>query len=272
MSRADTVSGPQGSLPPTIRLTPPSGCLFLHRVAAKRSALSLSVICRQTVGIGRRLYERGLIVAAEGNISVRLSDGNVLVTPAGMCKGLMKATDLVVVDTAGRKMQGSREPSSELKMHLVALARRSDVGACVHAHPPYATAFAVAGIPLTDDVLPEVITTIRSVPLAPYATPSTAAVGESIRGLVDRFDAILLKNHGVLTLGADLESAFRKMETVERFAQIVWLARSLGKVDTFPPAEVETLLDLSRRTVAREPVAEKRTGRKSPAGRKRTSN
>jgi L-fuculose-phosphate aldolase len=120
------------------------------------------------------------------------------------------------------------------------------VGACVHAHPPYATAFAVAGIPLTDDVLPEVITTIRSVPLAPYATPSTAAVGESIAGLLETHEALLLKNHGVLTVGADLESAFRNMETVERFAQIVWLARFLGKIDTLPVLEVEKLLGLSQ--------------------------
>ena len=212
------------------------------------------------VEIGRRLYAQGLIVAAEGNISARLSDGNILVTPAGMCKGLMKPSDLVVVDPSGLKRLGARNASTELKMHLAVYAQRSDAGACVHAHAPYATAFAVAGIPLTDSVLPEVITTVCSVPLAPYATPSTAAVGESIAGFVDRFDAILLKNHGVLTLGSDLESAFRRMETVERFAQIVFLARTLGKVDTLAVDEVETLLELSRRMDPPKSLVGKRAG------------
>lgn len=201
---------------------------------------------RKIVDIGRRLYQQGLIAAAEGNISARVDDGRILVTPAGMCKGMMSPADLVVLGSDGRKMSGSRQPSTEVRMHLTALTKRSDVGACVHAHPPYATAFAVAGIPLDGPILPEVVTTIRSVPLAEYATPSTAAVGASIEPLLETSDAILLKNHGVLTVGADLESAFRNMETVERFAQIVWLARALGHVDTLPADEVHRLLELSR--------------------------
>ncbi len=198
------------------------------------------------VEIGKRLYERGLIVAAEGNVSARLSDGNILLTPAGMCKGRMAPEDLVVLDAAGKKRQGARSPSSEWQMHTVALAQRPDVGACVHAHPPYATAFAVAGIPLAECVLPEVVATLGSVPLAPYATPSTPAVGESLDKYIDRFDAFLLKNHGVLTLGPDLETAFRKMETVERLAQVVHLARSLGAVDTLSCGDVEQLMDLTQ--------------------------
>lgn len=197
------------------------------------------------VEIGRRLYERGLIVAAEGNISARLADSNILVTPAGMCKGRMAPEDLVIVDPTGRSRQGERRASTEVRMHLGVLAARDDVHACVHAHPPYATAFAVAGIPLADCILPEVIGTIGAVPLAPYATPSTQQVADSLGPFIDRYDAFLLKNHGVLTIGPDLESAYRKMETVERFAQIVHLARSLGRVDTLSCAEVEALLDVS---------------------------
>ncbi len=216
-------------------------------MGAKKSAPSLPALRRQIVDIGRRLYEQGLIVAGEGNISARLGDGSILVTPAGLCKGRMSPADLIVVNPAGQKLRGSWMPSTELKMHLTALAKRPDAGACVHAHPPYATAFAVAGMPLDSHVLPEVVTTVRSVPMAAYATPSTAAVGESISGLLENSDAILLKNHGVLTVGKDLESAFRHMETVERFAHIVWLARALGRVDTLPPDEVERLLALSQR-------------------------
>ena len=163
-----------------------------------------------------------------------------------MCKGRMAPDDLVVLDAAGKKRQGARAPSSEWQMHTAAFAQRPDVGACVHAHPPYATAFAVAGVPLAECVLPEVVATLGSVPLAPYATPSTPAVGESLDKYIDRFDAFLLKNHGVLTLGPDLETAFRKMETVERLAQVVHLARSLGAVDTLSCGDVEQLLGLTQ--------------------------
>lgn len=206
---------------------------------------SLFTIRRDMVEIGARLYERGLIVAAEGNLSARLPDGRILVTPAGMCKGRMAPDDLVIIDTTGRKLQGQRNASSETLMHLTALNMRDDVHACVHAHPPYATAFAVAGIPLADCVLPEVIATLGSIPLTQYATPSTPGVGQSIEKYLDQYDAFLLKNHGVLTLGPDLESAFRKMETVERFAQIVHLARSLGNVDALSCRDVEDLFNLS---------------------------
>lgn len=198
------------------------------------------------VTIGARLYERGLIVAAEGNLSVRLADGSILVTPAGMCKGRMAPEDMVVVNSGGDQQTGSRKPSSELKMHLTAMAKRPDVGACVHAHPPYATAFAVAGIALADCILPEVVATLGSIPLAAYATPSTAAVGESIEKYLERFDAFLLKNHGVLTIGRDLEDAYRKMEIVERFAEIISIARGLGAVDELNCRQVDDIMTLSK--------------------------
>lgn len=197
------------------------------------------------VTIGARLYERGLIVAAEGNLSRRLANGSILVTPAGMCKGRMAPEDMVVVNSVGDQQTGSRKPSSELKMHLTAMAKRPDIGACVHAHPPYATAFAVAGIALADCILPEVVATLGSIPLAAYATPSTAAVGESIEKYLERFDAFLLKNHGVLTIGRDLEDAYRKMEIVERFAEIVHLARGLGDPDNLSCRDVDAILSVS---------------------------
>lgn len=212
------------------------------RVAVSRSPFSLR---REIVEIGRRMYERGLVVAAEGNISARLPDGNILITPAGFCKGEMAPDDLVVMSPKGKKLQGSNRGSTESGMHLTALKHRTDVNACVHAHPPYATAFAVAGIALADCILPEVIATLGAVPLAEYATPSTPQVGASIERYLDKFDAFLLKSHGVLTLGPDLESAWRKMETVERFAQIVHLARSLGSVESLTCRQVDELLALS---------------------------
>jgi L-fuculose-phosphate aldolase len=225
-------------------------------VSAQHAAVSPFTLRRDMAEIGRRLYERGLIVSTEGNIAARLPDGDILITPSGLCKGRMAPEDLVVIDPAGNKRHGVRAPSSEWQMHVTALARRGDIGACVHAHPPYATAFAVAGVPLADCILPEVITTLGAVPLAPYATPSTAAVGESLEKHIDRYDAFLLKSHGVLTLASDLESAYNKMETVERFAQVVHLARALGTVDTLSCDEVERLLNLTQSLHSRFSSAE----------------
>lgn len=219
-------------------------------------AASLFSLRREMVDIGKRMYERGLVVAAEGNISARLPDGNILITPAGYCKGRMNAEDLVVVTPDGKKTQGNNRASTELGMHLTAMKKRSDVMAAVHAHPPYATAFAVAGIPLADCILPEVVATLGGVPLADYATPSTPQVGASIERYLDKFDAFLLKSHGVLTLGPDLESAFRKMETVERFAQIVHLARALGSVDELTCKQVDELLALTHNLHSRFSGAE----------------
>jgi L-fuculose-phosphate aldolase len=197
---------------------------------------NLPALRRQVVEVGRRLYERGMIVAGQGNLSARLPNGRILVSPAGFCKGQMRAADLVIVDRSGKRLTGTHPPSSELGLHLTVLSRRRDVAACVHAHPPYATAFAVAGIPLAEAVLPEVVADLCEIPLAPYATPSTPAVGESILPWLDYCNAFLLKNHGVLTLGPDLETAFRRMEMVEHFAQVLSIARLLGHVDTLPSA------------------------------------
>jgi L-fuculose-phosphate aldolase len=220
------------------------------------------------VEIGRLMYDRKLIVATEGNMSVRLSDGNILITPAGMCKGMMKPDDLVIVDLQGRKIDGAREPSSEMKMHLTALTRRPDVRACVHGHPSCATTFAILGIPLTPEGVPEFDTTIGSVPLAPYAKPSTAAVGESIAGLLDTTDAILLERHGVLTVGADLDSAYFKMETVERFAEMIWRALSFAGGDVPSPDELGELFDLSAPPATQASASHRGGKRHSSPGRK----
>lgn len=234
-----------------IPLTHPALIVVMAQVTS-----SLFTLRREMVEIGKRMYERGLVVAAEGNMSARLPDGSILITPAGFCKGRMSPEDMVVVTPDGKKVQGNNRASSEMGMHLTAMKKRPDVLAAVHAHPPYATAFAVAGIPLADCILPEVVATLGAVPLADYATPSTPQVGASIERYLDRFDAFLLKNHGVLTLGTTLESAFQKMETVERFAQIVHLARSLGSVDEMTCKQVDDLLALTHNLHSRFSGAE----------------
>jgi L-fuculose-phosphate aldolase len=180
------------------------------------------------VEVGRRLYARGYTASNDGNISVRLDASRLLMTPKSVCKGFMTPEMMCITDLEGRKLQGERDPSSEMKMHLEVYRQRPDAQAVVHAHPPIATGFAVAGIPLDRAVLAEVVTTLGSVPIADYATPSTNELPEAVRKYVKAHDGMLLANHGALTLGADLFAAYYKMETIEHFAKISLVARMLG--------------------------------------------
>src|SRR4249919_3170498 len=180
------------------------------------------------VEVGRRLYARGYTASNDGNISLRLDDRRLLMTPKSVCKGFMTPEMMVVTDLDGKKLAGDRDPSSEMQMHLEVYRQRSDAQAVCHAHPPIATGFAVAGIPLDRAVLAEVVTTLGSVPIAEYATPSTRELPEAVRKYVKAHDGMLLANHGALTLGSDLFSAYYKMETIEHFANISFVARMLG--------------------------------------------
>src|SRR6202048_2781458 len=181
------------------------------------------------VEVGRRMYARGYTASNDGNISVRLGAGRLLMTPKSVCKGFMTPDMMCVTDLEGRKLQGDRDPSSEMLMHLEVYRQRSDVQAVVHAHPPTATGFAVAGIPLDRAVLAEVLTTLGSIPIAEYATPSTKELPEAVRKYIRAHDGMLLANHGALTVGGALCAAYYKMETIEHFATISLVARLLGR-------------------------------------------
>ena len=193
------------------------------------------------VEVGRRLYARGYTASNDGNISVRLDGERLLMTPASVCKGFMSADMMCITDLDGRKLAGERNPSSEMQMHLEVYRQRPDVRAVVHAHPPIATGFAVAGIPLDRAVLAEVVTTLGSVPIAEYATPSTKELPEAVRKYVKAHDGMLLANHGALTLGTDVFSAYFKMETIEHFAKISLVARLLGRERLLSREEVARL-------------------------------
>jgi L-fuculose-phosphate aldolase len=195
-------------------------------------------ICR----VGQWMYQRGLIVAGEGNLSVRLSAERILITPAGACKGMLAPEDLLVVDPEGAVLSGQGQPSSEMPMHLAFYRLRSDVLAVCHAHPPQATGFAAAGRALEEAVLPEVIVSLGKIPLAPYATPATGEVCLVLEPLIPSHDAILLQNHGVVTCGRDLRTAYFRLETVEQFARIMLTARALGGPHLLPPAEMQKLI------------------------------
>ena len=195
------------------------------------------------VRIGRLMFDRGWIAASDGNLSVRLPDNRVLVTPAGVCKGMLQAGDPIVCDLAGNQLSGDRPPTTEMDMHLAVYGLRADVRAIVHAHPPVATGFAVAGRELNLGLLPEVILRLGSVPLVPYGTPGTPALSESMLPYIDRFDAVLLANHGAVAWGEDLFQAFFRMETVEHFARITLVSELVGGPRALPRAEIQKLFD-----------------------------
>ncbi len=178
-----------------------------------------STLRADIVEVGRRMYARGYTASNDGNISVRLGADRLLMTPKSVCKGFMTPDMMCITDLEGRKLQGDRDPSSEMLMHLEVYRQRPDVQAVVHAHPPTATGFAVAGIPLDRAVLAEVLTTLGSIPIADYATPSTKELPEAVRSYIKAHDGMLLANHGALTVGSDLFGAYYKMETIEHFAQ-----------------------------------------------------
>lgn len=180
------------------------------------------------VEIGRRMYGRGYVASNDGNISVRLDDERLLTTPKSVSKGFMTPDMMVVTDMAGRKLSIGRDPSSELLMHLAVYRNRPDVHAVVHAHPPLATGFAVAGIPLDKAVLAEVITTLGSIPISDYGTPSTHELADAVSRDIKAHDGLLLANHGALTVAHELFAAYYKMETIEHFARISLVARMLG--------------------------------------------
>jgi L-fuculose-phosphate aldolase len=198
----------------------------------------------EIVEAGRRLYARGFVASNDGNISARLDDKRLITTPKSVSKGFMTPDMMVIVDYEGKKLSGDREASSELPMHLEIYRSRPDVNAVVHAHPPVATGFAVAGIPLTRAVLAEVVTTLGSIPIAEYGTPSTEELPAAVRKYIKAHDGMLLANHGAVTCCRTITTAYYKMETIEHFARISLVARILGREHLFSRSEVERLQGL----------------------------
>lgn len=198
---------------------------------------------RKIVEIGRLAFEKGWVAANDGNISVRLDDKRILSTPTGVSKGMMSPDDLIIVDYEGKKIEGRLESTSEIAMHIAIYEHRPDIHAVVHAHPPTATGFASAGIPLNKAILPEVVIGLGCIPTAAYGLPGTPALTEPLIPLIPQYDAILLANHGAVAYGKDLMQAYFRMETVEHFARINLVAELLGGAKPLPRAEVDKLFD-----------------------------
>jgi L-fuculose-phosphate aldolase len=197
---------------------------------------------REICMAGRWIHARHFAPATDGNISVRLDGSRVLTTPTCLSKGMMTPDDLVVTNLEGRRLSGTRPPSTELAMHLLIYRLRPDVYAICHAHPPIATGFAAAGLPLDKAILSEAVFSLGCVPLAPYGTPGTTELCDSIEPLLRNYDAILLANHGAVTYGPDLLTAFFRMETVEHFAHVSLVTQLLGKQTVLSAGDVDKLL------------------------------
>jgi len=201
----------------------------------------------QICEIGRRMYDKGMIAAADGNVSIRTEDGRLYITPSGACKGFLEPDEIVTTDLTGAALDAQLRPSSEIDMHVAIYDVRPDVRAVVHAHPPNATGFAASGIPLSPALLSEVVLTLGCVPLTEYATPTTNELAETLRRYAKDYDGLLLANHGAVTLGSDIFDAYYKMDTIEHYAKINLVTKILGSERPLPSAAVEKLMELRQK-------------------------
>lgn len=196
------------------------------------------------VRIGRMMFEKGWIAAYDGNLSARLPGGRILVTPSGVCKGMLQEDDPIVCNLDGQKLEGKGQPTSEIHMHLTIYRMRKDAGGVAHAHPPVCTGFAVAGREMNLGLLAEGIGEFGSVPLAPYGTPGTPALGESLLPYLKRHEAALLSNHGAVAWGEELMQAFFRLDKVEHAARTTLVAELLGGSRALPREEIDRLLQV----------------------------
>lgn len=198
--------------------------------------------------IGKRVYDRGMVASNDGNFSVRLNEHEYLCTPTGVSKGFMTPEFICKVDENGNVLEANEgfRPSSEIKMHLRIYQKREDVHAVVHAHPLYATTFAIAGQPLMDPIMPEAVIFLGGVPLARYGTPGTVEVPDSVEPFLDQYDAVLLENHGALTYSDTLLNAYHKMESVEFYARLLYQTKMIGGPQILSPERVEQLYETRR--------------------------
>ena len=206
-------------------------------------------IKKQICEIGKRIYNRGMVASNDGNISVKLNDNEFLCTPTGVSKGFMTPEYISKVDAKGNVLQAYEgfKPSSEIKMHMRVYKERPDVNSVVHAHPVYATSFAIAGIPLTEPIMPEAVIALGCVPIAEYGTPSTEEIPDAVSKYLPYYDAVLLENHGALAFSDSLLNAYHKMESVEFYAQLLYQAKMLGGPKPLSEEQVQRLYEIRRK-------------------------
>ena len=203
-------------------------------------------IKKEICDIGKRIYDHGFVAANDGNISVKVGPNEYYCTPTGVSKGYMTPDMIIRIDGDGNKIDGRLNPSSEIKMHMRVYKERPDVQSVVHAHPLYATSFAIAGIPLTEPIMPEAVIALGCVPIAEYGTPSTEEIPDAVSKYLQHFDAVLLANHGALSFSDSLLNAYHKMESVEFYAQLLYQAKVLGGPQQLSNAQVQRLYEIRR--------------------------
>ncbi len=208
---------------------------------------SLLELRQDIVDVGKLVFQKGWIAANDGNISIRLDDQRVLCTPTSICKGMMSVDDLIICDLDGNKVEGRRKRTSEIAMHATIYRMRHDVQSVLHAHPPVATGFAAAGRALDLALLPEIVISLGSVPLADYGLPGTPALTEGMLPFIPKYNAMLMANHGAVAYGTHVYEAFHRMEMVEHFARITLVAELLGGAKALPRVEVRKLFDARQR-------------------------
>ncbi|MCG8484763.1 MAG: class II aldolase/adducin family protein [Clostridia bacterium] len=201
-------------------------------------------IRRDICTVGKKMYDKEFVAANDGNISVKINDHQILVTPTGVSKGDMTPENQVKMNLDGTVISKNLRPSSEVKMHLQVYKLNPQVKAVVHAHPPLATAFAVARIPLDRPILAEAVVNLGVVPISEYALPGTDEVPDSIKPFVKDYNAVLLANHGLLTWGEDLKQAFFRMETVEHYCKILYNLNQIGSPKEFNCSQVKELINI----------------------------
>ena len=225
-----------------------TGTKTLHEATARQ----------QLVAVCHRLYDKDLIAAGDGNVSMKLDDERVLVTPTGFHKGFLRPEDLIITDLHGKRLKGDYKPSSEFLMHEACYAERPDIGAVVHAHPPISVALSLAGLAssMSDCVLSETCLLLGPILTVPYSTPTTSEVPEMLRPYLLKANALILDRHGALTLGRTLDEAWHRMEAMEHAAKIIHAAHAVGHVRPLPTSEVDKLQALATRlAIPRAPEA-----------------
>ncbi|MBK7630795.1 MAG: class II aldolase/adducin family protein [Ignavibacteriales bacterium] len=203
---------------------------------------------KKLVEICHKVYAKGFVAAYDGNLSCRTASGTVLITRSGICKGDVKEKDIVEIDLGGKVLSGKQKISTEHKIHLYSYQKRKEINAVVHCHPTYATAFALIGEGLNKHYLPEVFLTFGKIPLCKYATPSTDSVPKSLEPHINYVWAMLLENHGAVTLGKSLDDAYYKMEKLEHAAKIFLLARLIGKPKELSKKNISAILKIAKST------------------------
>ncbi len=196
---------------------------------------------QQIVDVAKILYNKGMVNAFEGNLSIR-DNNKIIITPSQVCKGFLEKKMLTTIDINGNILDGTYKISSETGLHLEAYKLNDNIKAVIHAHSPYATAYAIANKEITTKAYPEMIALFKKVPIIKYGTPSTDKIYSDLKTHINDYNVLLLQNHGIVAFGKDIYEAFYRLESIESIAKVLLLNKLLGGPSNLPDKEVEKLL------------------------------